>query len=123
MEPAEAYAALVALAATASTDPLAWLVNLGVAGVVIVLLVTGQLRTKAEVENLKEEIAAKDKVIEAFQLQLTGHTLPALAQSARVLEAIPGGEAALLGELRLAQQKATEISQRLEKIARGEVTE
>lgn len=105
------------LESTAATDPLGWLVNLGVAGVVIVLLVTGQLRTKSEVTHLEAEIASKDKVIEAFQLQLTGHTLPALARSARIFEAIPASETALLVELRKARTEASDLASRLEVLA------
>lgn len=110
------------LDATATVDPLTWLIyNAGALGVVFALLVTGQLRTKAEVTHLLHEIESKDKVIEAFQLQLTGHTLPALAQSARILEAIPSGESsALLAELRTAHKETAELRQQLEKLARGD---
>lgn len=91
---------------SATTDPLTWLINLGVAGIVIVLLVTGQLRTKSEVLHLLDEIAAKDKVIEAVQTQLLSQTLPALANSTRVIEAVPTTENALVRQLLRAQGEA-----------------
>ena len=94
---------LTALDTTPTTDPLAWLINLGVAGIVIVLLVTGKLRTGKEVEHLLEEISAKDQVITAFQQQLTGTTLPALERSTKVLEAIPASDRALHLQLKQAQ--------------------
>jgi len=100
-----------------SADPVAWLINYGVAGIVIALLVTGQLRTKSEVKGLESQIAAKDKVIDAFQAQLTGHTLPALTQSARVLEAIPTSESALLVELQRVRAEAEALVVRLESVS------
>lgn len=110
---------LVLLVATASSDPLTWLVNFGVAGIVIVLFVTGQIRTKAEVENLKSDIAAKDELIKAFQAQLMGHTLPALERSAQVLEAIPSSERSLYSQLTRAQQEVAALSDRLSELAKG----
>jgi hypothetical protein len=109
---------LIALDTGPTTDPLAWLVNLGVAGIVIVLLVTGKLRTGKEVDHLLEEIAAKDQVIAAFQLQLTGTTLPALARSAQVLEAIPASDRALHQRLRDAQEQVAHLARQLEQLTR-----
>lgn len=109
---------VTALATDTSTDPVAWLVNYGVAGIVIVLLVTGQLRTKTEVTLLERQMAQKDRVIEAFQQQLTSHTLPALAESTRVLEAIPSSESALLIELHRVRADAEALVARLETAAR-----
>jgi hypothetical protein len=107
---------LIALEAAPVADPLAWLVNLGVAGIVIVLLVTGKLRTGKEVEHLLDEIAAKDQVIAAFQQQLTGTTLPALARQAQVLEAIPTSDRALHKELLEAQAQVAELVQRMKEL-------
>lgn len=101
------------------TDPLAWLVNLGVAGIVIVLLVTGKLRTGKEVEHLLAEIAAKDQVIAAFQQQLTGNTLPALARSTQVLEAIPASDRLLHQQVRQAQQEVAELARNIERLSPG----
>jgi hypothetical protein len=109
------------------SDPLTWLVNLGVAGIVIILLVTGQLRTKAEVEHLQRENERKDKLLDAkdgqiaaMQAVITDKTLPALSRSTQVLEAIPRSETVLFAQLRRAQLEVTELTQRLEQIARGE---
>lgn len=111
-----AYHAMADGAVTVS-DPFTWLVNLGVAGIVIVLLVTGQLRTKAEVEHLLAEIEAKDKVIDAVQTQLLGSTLPALAQSTRVMEAIPANERSLMDQLARTQADAAALITRMERLA------
>ena len=111
---------LLTVLAADTSDPLVWLVNLGVAGIVIVLLVTGQLRTKSEVDHLLAEIAAKDRVIDAVQTQLLGQTLPALAQSTRVIEAVPASEAALVEELRRTQVEAVNLITRMERLGRGE---
>lgn len=105
---------------TPVSDPLAWLVNLGVAGIVIVLLVTGKLRTGKEVEHLLAELAAKDQLIAAFQQQLTGTTLPALARSTAVLEAIPSSERVMHQQLRQAQQEVADLARSIERLARGE---
>lgn len=105
---------------TTVSDPLAWLVNLGVAGIVIVLLVTGQLRTKWEVNALDKRIADQDKVIKEFQDALIGQTLPALARSAQVLEAIPSSERGLQDELHQTRGDMAELISRLERLAKGE---
>lgn len=110
---------VVVLATANSSDPLTWLVNFGVAGIVIVLFVTGQIRTKAEVENLKSDIAAKDELIKAFQAQLMGHTLPALERSAQVLEAIPSSERSLYSQLTRAQHEVAALSARLNDLTKG----
>jgi hypothetical protein len=85
-----AFLVIMPLAVTSATsDPLTWLVNLGVAGIVIVLLVTGQLRTKAEVSNLQAQIQSQAKLIEGFQTQLNNSTLPALTKFVQFAETIP----------------------------------
>lgn len=109
----------VALETTVS-DPLTWLVNLGVAGIVIVLLVTGQLRTKWEVNALMKQIADQEQVIRDFQDALIGKTLPALARSAQVLEAIPSSERGLQDDLHQTRGEMAELIARLEQLARGE---
>lgn len=106
----------VAADAPSGSDPVSWLINYGVAGVIIILLVTGQLRTKAEVEGLKaelikkdESITAKDAALTALVTQLTTF-LPQLAKVGDVVEALPkNGDAQLATVLR-------EISARLDDI-------
>ena len=99
--------------ANATEDPLSWLINLGVAGIVIVLLITGKLRTGKEVDHLLDEIEKKDEVIAAFQAQLTGHTLPAMARSAQVLEHLPTAERSVYAELRQMQTDIVDIANKL----------
>lgn len=85
----------MAVGEASASDPISWLINYGVAGVIIILLVTGQLRTKAEVEGLKaeltkkdESITAKDAALTALVTQLTTF-LPQLAKVGDVVEALP----------------------------------
>lgn len=77
-------------------DPTAWLINYGVAGVVIALVVAGRLRTKSEVDGLKDALAeyradllAERSASAALVSQLTNHTLPQMAQLADVLDRVP----------------------------------
>jgi len=118
----ELYAAhnFLVQAANATDDPLAWLINLGVAGIVIILFVTGKLRSEKEVLYLLEQIEAKDQVISAFQAQLTGHALPALAQSAQALEQIPRRGGDLIGEVEQARADLTELTKAIRDLTRGE---
>jgi hypothetical protein len=89
------HAPTLAALVTSTSDPISWLVNYGVAGIIIVLLVTGQLRTKAEVMALQkvaderaEALNAKDKALADLTQQITGHTLPQLARMTEVVEGI-----------------------------------
>ena len=104
-----------ALEAT-SADPVAWLVNYGVAGVVIALLVTGFLRTKAEVQGLQKQVAEiRDDLIAeraanaALVAQITQHTLPQMTHVADVLDrtqqaqstTVPVSDPALVEQMRV----------------------
>lgn len=80
-------------------DPLAILLNYGGLGIFLVLLITGQVRTKSEVENYKAQLTQQQRIIDAFTMNITGQTLPALAKSTQVLEHLPRGEAAIISEL------------------------
>ena len=112
---------LAPIAATsAAEDPFTWLINLGVAGIVIVLLITGKLRTGKEVEYLLEEMAAKDELIKAFQTQLMGQTLPALTRSTQVLEAIPTSEKSMYEALNKSQQEVLGLTKRLHDLLQEE---
>jgi len=93
MDPAN-VAAMPYVVWAASADPMTWLVNFGGLGVVLVLVVTGFLRTKAEVAALTKiaderlaQIQQKDAAIEALIGQIT-HTLPQLAALAEVVEKV-----------------------------------
>lgn len=120
----ESIAAFITLATNGSTesaDPATWLIyNGGALGVIMLLVVTGQLRTKAEVNQLNARIVSleaqlgqKDELIKAFQTQLTGQTLPALARSAQVIEHLPHNEAAVRDELRLTRDRVSELASQL----------
>lgn len=85
----------MAASAPTGTDPISWLVNYGVAGIVVALLVTGRLRTKAEVDGLREELGKaqgavqeRDLAMTALVQQVTQHTLPQMGQIADVLDRI-----------------------------------
>lgn len=92
--------------ATSTADPILILANYGALGIMLVLILTGTVRTKSEVENRDKQIADKEKtiadqqrIIDAFTANITGQTLPALAKSTHVLEQLPRGEAAIITEL------------------------
>lgn len=75
-----------------SADPMTWLINFGAVGVVLVLLVTGQLRTKAEVaaiqkiaEERYEEIQRKNQALDDLVNQITHGLLPQLTRTTEVL--------------------------------------
>jgi hypothetical protein len=107
----------VTAASDAASDPLTWLFNVGVAGVVLVLLVTGQLRTKSEVTQLERQIVAKDEALAALQAQLTANTLPALERSALVIEALPLAaqrhQRGVYGDLNTMRQELAHLSEQL----------
>lgn len=114
-----AAAMLMAWETNATQDPLAWLVNVGVAGIVIILFVTGQIRTKSEVLRLESELDRANKVIDAIQQQLIGSTLPAMAKSTQVIENVPASEEALVARMRDSQRQADALIARLERLAGG----
>lgn len=109
-------AAILAADVTSSpVDPFNWVTGLGFPGVIIALLVSGYLRTKPEVDRLTADNAAKDAIIarkdeqiDALHATIAEQALPALAESTRVLEAIPDSETNLIQQLR----RATEAIER-----------
>ena len=105
------------LASASSDEPYMILINYGALGVIIVLIVTGQFRTKAEVTRLEEQNKEYRDIIKAFQMQLTTSTLPAMSKSAQVLEAIPDKETAMFEELKATQKATKEILGRLESLS------
>lgn len=95
---APVIAALIPLVVAYETaaDPVSFLVNYGVAGVVILLLVTGQLRTKSENIGLQKQLdernadlREKDAALTALMTQISQHTLPQMSDLAKVIEALP----------------------------------
>lgn len=98
---------LILAMSVTSTDPVAWLVNAGVAGVVVALIALGILRTKWEVGSIEKahgeqvatmqkvldergaQILAKDIALQALYTQLTQHTLPQMADTARLVQDLP----------------------------------
>lgn len=106
------------LAAEPATEPYMVLINYGALGIIIVLILTGQFRTKAEVQRLEEQNREQREIIKMFQLQLTTQTLPAMSKSAQVLEAIPDKETAMFEELRKTQKETKDILARMEKLSR-----
>lgn len=116
---AEDIVKLLAAAETGpATDPYSFLVNYGALGIIIILIATGQFRTKAEVQRLESQNNEYREIIKSFQIQLTTQTLPALSKSAQVLEAIPDKETAMFEELRSTQAQTKEILSRLENLSR-----
>lgn len=76
-------------------DPVQLLLNTGIPGIVVVLLITGRLRTQAEVERLEADnarkdavIASKDELISSLQAGINDKAIPALTMSTRALERI-----------------------------------
>jgi hypothetical protein len=110
----DAHPALFSVAA--STDPTTILINYGALGIMLVFVMTGQFRTKSEVQNLREQIADYRAIIAGFQAQ-ANQAVPALARSAQVLEAIPNKEAGLLEEIRQAEERMVALVTRLEAAA------
>lgn len=102
---------------TSAPDPIALLINYGVAGIVIVLFITGQIRTKSEVAGLEKQLKEKDDMIQAFTNQLSGNTLPALTRSAQVLEAIPSNERSLYQELNQARAEVLALTKTIAEIS------
>lgn len=108
-----AWAAVSGVALWAvEADPVSIIVNYGALGIFVMLFVTGQVRTKSEVDGLKEQITALRNIIQAFQSTTTRQTLPALTRSAEVLEAIPQND--------IAMRDLSTLITRLEELAEGE---
>jgi type II secretory pathway pseudopilin PulG len=107
----DAHPALFSVAASA--DPTTILINYGALGIMLVFVMTGQFRTKSEVQNLQRQIEDYREIIRGFQAQ-ANQAVPALARSAQVLEAIPNKEAGVLEEIRQAEQRMVALVARLE---------
>lgn len=98
-------------------DPTTILINYGALGIMLVFVMTGQFRTKSEVQNLREQIDDYRTIIHGFQAQ-ANQAVPALARSAQVLEAIPNKEAGFLEEIRQTEARMVALVARLEDATR-----
>lgn len=103
--------------ASANNNPYMVLVNYGALGIMLLLVATGQFRTKAEVQRLETQASEYREIIKTFQMQLTTQTLPAMSKSAQVLEAIPDREITIYEELKATQAETKKILERLENLA------
>ena len=100
-----------------SADPTTILINYGALGIMLVFVMTGQFRTKSEVQALRDQIADYRAIISGFQAQ-ANQAVPALARSAQVLEAIPNKEAGMLDEMRQTEARMVDLVARLEEATR-----
>lgn len=99
--------------AMGSGDPVTILINYGALGIMLVFVMTGQFRTKSEVQNLQRQIDDYRAIIQGFQAA-SNQAVPALARSAQVLEAIPRQGAGTLDEIRQAEARMVALVARLE---------
>lgn len=114
---------VVLAASDSGSDPVSWLTGLGIPGVIISLFLTGQLRTKSEVEFLISENKRKDELIEAKDEQIQkliegvgNRALTSLSRSASVLEAIPEQESAWVIQVQEAKREVAKLTERLERL-------
>lgn len=129
---------LVVLEASPVTDPVTLtLLNYGAFGAVILLLIFGKLHTHSEVLALQKQIDTQNtshqqlideknhdierqrQIIEAVQLQITGHALPALRASAQVIESIPSSGSVLFSEVQKIAAQVESLSQQITDLRGG----
>jgi len=67
-------------------DPVAWLINLGVAGIWLTAFLTGKVRPGKEVESLEARLALKDKIIEAKDTQIASLSAGMMDRAVPVIE-------------------------------------
>lgn len=75
------------------SDPVSWLINLGTAGVMLILFITGKVRSGKESESLEGRLAVKDRIIEqkdaqiaALQAGILEQAVPAIIRATQVIE-------------------------------------
>lgn len=75
------------------SDPVGWLLNLGVAGIWLVAFITGKVRPGKEVESLEARLQDKDKVIASKDAQIASlsasimqQAVPAIVRATQVME-------------------------------------
>lgn len=66
------------------TDPIAFFVNYGVAGIVILLLLTGQLYTKPAYQALEKQNSQLADALKAVTNAASGQAIPAMAKTLEV---------------------------------------
>jgi hypothetical protein len=127
---------IVSVPLVAEADPLTVLVNYGGLIGAFVLVIIGRLHTTGEVTILKDQVAllskqlederditkSKDSLIEALTHAFSKNAIPAMADTSKVLEAIPSTETALASLLRESLAKTEELTARLgreNEVARG----
>lgn len=113
------HPAVFQAATTAATDPLSLLLDFGPLGIIVVLYVVGYIPSRGQVADLKAQNAELREIIARFQTQAS-QTVPALARSAQVLEAIPSKEAGFLEEIRLAEARIAAHAARIEQATRNQ---
>jgi hypothetical protein len=74
-------------------DPVAWLINLGVAGVWLIAFITGKVRPGKEVESLEARLAVKDTIIAQKDAQIASlsagmmeRAIPVVERATQVME-------------------------------------
>lgn len=113
-------APLFAAMEAATFDPTSWLVNYGIAGVVIALVIMGRFRTKQEVDGLKEQLVAAQKAVlderaanSALVTQITQHTLPTLERLGSLVNEMPKtSESDLLSRLDVLTRKIEDVQRK-----------
>lgn len=72
----------------ASADPLNVLLNYGGLGLGILLFITGQLHSKSELEDVREQRDKAMAALDEMRRQMMGQTVPTLSNNLDVLTAI-----------------------------------
>lgn len=111
------HPALFKAAEAVSTDPLSLLLDFGPLGIIVVLYVADYIPSRSQVKDLKAQNAELREIIARFQMQAS-QTVPALARSAQVLEAIPAKDAGFLDEIRQTEARIVALVARLEDASR-----
>jgi len=127
MPAAPAVILFILLETAPVTDPVTLtILNYGAFGAVILLLIFGKLHTHSEVATLQKQIEDKNhdierqrQIIEAVQLQITGHALPALRASTQVLEALPDSGSVMFAEMNKIAEQVENLSRQISDLTGG----
>ena len=111
-----------------SIDPTTWAIyNAGAFGFIFIMGATGNLFFKPamkakdnEIEYLKglvakrdEDIKERDKLLEAFSLNLSVRTLPAMKQTAQAMQQIPDAGAGIRSDVHQLRDQVSELAELL----------